>query len=89
MSWKNEIKKMLNVDRSVLEGLEDDLGDVIHAISITPECIKNAESESKKHKENITPDMVAIEAIGIAIKSMIQDKIESVGEGRELERWNV
>ena len=69
--------------------MEYDLEDIIHAISIKPECIKNAQSESERLEEHITPDMVAIEAIGMTIKSMIEDKLHEAGKAKHEAYYDV
>ena len=53
MTWKDEIKKALNIDRSLRDESLDVIEDAILELAKRPECIKNAKAERNTLTLNI------------------------------------
>lgn len=74
MTWKEEIKKALNIDSSLRDESLDVIEDAILELAKRPECVKNAESETQRLKFYIDPEYMAMEVLADEIRKMQQTR---------------
>ena len=82
MTWKDEIKKALNIDRSLRDEALDVIEDAILELAKRPECINAAKAETERLKDYIDPEHMAMEVIGDEIGKMIQMRIDDDAQSR-------
>ena len=82
MTWKEEIKKALNISRSLRNESLDVIEDAILDLAKRPECIKNAKSESERLKSYIDPEYMAMEVLADEIRKMQQMRIDDDAQSR-------
>tara|TARA_R110000744_G_C19218829_1_gene546889 strand:+ start:235 stop:540 length:306 start_codon:yes stop_codon:yes gene_type:complete len=82
MTWKDTIKKALNLVRSLRVASLDVIEDAIDELAKRPECIKQAKAESERLKEYIDPEYLAMEVLVAEISEMIQTRIDDDAQSR-------